>query len=125
MKPYGMECILDIHECEMAPWPWNRENLGFFCQDLCRAIGMTPEQIEFWDYEGDEAGYDNAPAHLKGTTCVQFIRTSNITIHALDELKRMYVNVFSCKPFKPETVRRFCMRRTGGVVVNLSVLTRI
>ena len=37
--------------------------------------------------------------HTKGTSAVQFILTSNITIHTLDLLEAAYVNIFSCKKF--------------------------
>jgi len=37
--------------------------------------------------------------HTKGTSAVQFILTSTIVIHTLDELQAVYVNIFSCKAF--------------------------
>jgi S-adenosylmethionine/arginine decarboxylase-like enzyme len=41
----------------------------------------------------------------KGYTLVQLIETSNITGHFVEETNDMYLDVFSCKEFKPETVR--------------------
>jgi len=40
----------------------------------------------------------------KGYTLVQLIETSNITGHFVEETDDMYLDVFSCKDFKPETV---------------------
>lgn len=120
-KPYGQECILDVH----ASCSFTRDTIASFCAELCELLDMQREDLVFWDYDGDPDGYANAPPHLKGTSAVQFIRTSNITIHSLDELKRLYLNVFSCKPFNACLVRDFVCRWTGGRVVNFTVLTRI
>jgi S-adenosylmethionine/arginine decarboxylase-like enzyme len=86
---------------------------------------MVREDLYFWDYDDDPDGYAKAPPHLKGTSAVQFIRTSNITIHSLDELKRLYLNVFSCQPFDAFAVRNFVREYTGGRIVNFTVITRI
>ena len=61
-----------------------REDIRRFMRLLVDRIGMEKEDLFFWDYMGDEEAYKSAPAHLKGTSAVQFIKTSNITIHILD-----------------------------------------
>lgn len=118
---YGQECIIDVHESRL----FVRSMIEEFCVELCRLIGMEPEDLVFWDYEGEPAEYEKAPAHLKGTSAVQFIKTSNITIHALDEMKRFYLNVFSCKPFDARAVVDFTRDWTCGKVVNVISLTRV
>lgn len=120
-QPYGHECILDVHDSCL----FDREMIEDFCVGLCDMLGMKRGDLHFWDYDGDPEGYKAAPPHLKGTSAVQFIWTSNITIHALDELKRFYLNVFSCKPFDADAIRDFVRRWTGGRVVNFTVITRI
>lgn len=120
-QPYGQECILDVHDSRV----FGRERIESFCADLCDMLGMIREDLHFWDYDDDPEEYAKAPAHLKGTSAVQFIRTSNITIHALDELRRLYVNVFSCKPFDAFVVRDFVREYTDGRIVNFIVITRI
>lgn len=119
---YGQECIVDVHDCKVV---FSRQVIKRFCMDLCELLGMQREDLVFWDYQGQPEEYENAPAHLKGTSAVQFIRTSNITIHALDELKRVYLNVFSCKPFDTGEVCRFVERWTEGTIVNFIEVTRI
>ncbi len=94
---YGKELILDMHDCNTAKF--NRKDIKEFFKKLCKEIDMVPEDLFFWDYEGDEKGNEEAPEHLAGTSAVQFIRTSNITIHTLDKLERVYLNIFSCKDF--------------------------
>ena len=120
-KPYGQECILDIHDVCF----FNRASIKRLCAELCELLGMTPEDLYFWDYQDDDEAYEEASAHLKGTSAVQFISTSNITIHALDELSRLYVNIFSCKPFDAAIVRNYLLDTTGGRLANFTVLTRI
>ncbi|RPI82219.1 MAG: SET domain-containing protein-lysine N-methyltransferase [Nitrosopumilales archaeon] len=46
--------------------------------------------------------YSETP-HLKGVSVMQFISTSNIVIHALDLLKTVFINIFSCKDFDYES----------------------
>ena len=98
MKTYGKELIIDIHDCDTANF--TRKGLDKFFKELCRKIDMQMGERFFWDYEGEPEEYKKAPAHLKGISAVQFIMTSNITIHTLDELQRVYLNIFSCKDFK-------------------------
>ncbi len=119
---YGQELILDVHN---VPHLFLRYDIEKFCTDLCELIEMERGDLFFWDYQDDLKGYENAPDHLKGTSAVQFISTSNITIHSLDELKRMYVNVFSCKPFDSSIIMRFVENRTGGNIVNTRDIARI
>jgi S-adenosylmethionine/arginine decarboxylase-like enzyme len=46
----------------------------------------------------------------QGYTLVQLIETSNITGHFVEETNDMYLDVFSCKEFKPETVHDMVQR---------------
>lgn len=121
-EPYGQECIIDVHN---TLGPFSRNKIRSFCTDLCELIGMEREDLFFWDYEGDPQGYSEAPAHLKGKSAVQFIKTSNITIHTLDEMNRVYLNIFSCKHFNTSVVRKFVEEWTGGDIVNLQEITRV
>ena len=63
--------------------------------------------------------------HLKGTTAVQFIMTSNIVIHTLDLMGNVYINIFSCKEFDPEDAAEFTAKWFKGKVVNSQVIDRI
>jgi len=104
--PYGMELVLDLHDCD--PTMFTRGNLTQFFIDLCTLLEMKRADLHFWDYE-DHPQYKNiAPPHLKGTTAVQFISTSNITIHTLDDLRRVYLNIFTCREFEPTLAIEFC-----------------
>jgi len=85
---------------------------------------MNREDLHFWDYTGEKAEYHKAPIHLKGTSAVQFISTSNITIHTLDEMKRIYLNIFSCKDFNSTIARKFCRDYFKGKVVTSQTIRR-
>lgn len=123
MKPYGKELILDIHGCDVSKF--NRGAITYYLVILCKKIGMDIEDRHFWDYGDNPEEKEKAPPHLKGTSCVQFIETSNITIHTLDDLKKIFVNIFSCKDFETKTVGRFTAKFFKGNVVNYTVVNRL
>ncbi len=86
---------------------------------------MEAEDLHFWDdLDIPEGERENLP-HLVGTSAIQFIKTSNITIHTLDILKQVYLNVFSCTDFDEEQVELFTIDWFEGVVVNRYVIRRI
>jgi len=116
MKPYGKELILDIHKCDVKTF--TRNSIKQYLKELCIKIDMKREDLHWWDYEGDPEGYKEAPDHLKGISCVQFITTSNIVIHSLDILKKIYINVFACKEFDPDIVKKFSEDWFGGTTVH-------
>ena len=122
LKSYGKELILDLHNTD--PRRMTQRKLKEFLKDLCKQIGMEPMKFHAWEYD-DEQEYHNAPPHLKGVSAVQFISTSNITIHALDDLRQIYINVFSCKSFESSLVKRICFNHFGGHIANATTLTRI
>ena len=97
MKSYGKELIIDLYGCNVSNF--TREILTRFFNEFCVLIKMEAEDLHFWDYEGDLAAKSVAPAHLDGTSAVQFIKTSDIVIHTLDKVGEAYINIFSCKDF--------------------------
>jgi S-adenosylmethionine/arginine decarboxylase-like enzyme len=119
---YGQELILDVHKCD--PTQFTRERLTTFFEELCRAINMTRAALYFWDYEGEPEEYALAPDHLKGVSAVQFIQTSNVTVHTLDVLKRVYLNIFSCKEINVEAAKRVVLQTFGGEIVRETFLNR-
>ncbi len=122
MKYYGKELILDLHECNTEKF--NRKDLKRFFKELCELINMEPCKLVFWDYLWSRKPKNLAP-HLDGTSAVQFISTSNVTIHTLDQLKDVYINIFSCKDFDPDKASNFCIKYFEGVLVHKRVIDRI
>ena len=122
MKPYGQELILDIHDCN--PDTFTREIIGEYFKALCDLIDMERCELFWWDDLDTPEGEKETEPHLIGTSAVQFIKTSNITIHTLDILKRVYLNVFSCKDFIPKTVKEYSVQVFGGKIVSDTLLVR-
>lgn len=111
--------------CECDTSLFNRKDLRKFLIAFCAFIDMEREDLHFWDYFRDPEGYAKAPVHLKGTSLVQFIKTSNITIHTLDDVKRMYINVFSCKSFDHKAAIQFICDWFKGKVDSTTSVVRL
>lgn len=108
MKPYGKELILDMHECDHTAF--TRDHIDEFFHELCYKIDMVQCDRFWWDDQ-------DTPEEEKQTSPVQFIITSNITIHTLAIMKRVYLNIFSCKDFEVEVVRKVALEYFGGMIV--------
>jgi len=106
--PYGFELILDLHGCEIAMF--NRKSLRLFFRELCERIDMRPQAVHFWDDLGLPPEQRQTEPHTKGTSAVQFILTSSIVVHTLDLLGKVFINIFSCKPFDAAEAEAFCAR---------------
>lgn len=123
MTSYGKELIIDLHECDVTKF--TREGIKTYMSCLCLRIDMERCDLHFWDYADYPADYEAAPDHLKGTSAVQFISTSNITIHTLDVLRKAYVNIFSCKDFDDREVKKFTKNYFKGSISSYIVLSRL
>ena len=123
MNTYGKELLVDLHYCDSSTF--KRKSIRKYFQLLCEKIDMKPEKLCWWDDHGVEAEMRQTESHTKGTTAVQFILTSNITIHTLDVMKRVYLNIFTCKDFKPEDARDFCQKYFDGKIVTYQIVDRI
>ena len=120
---YGKELILDLHNCNQSKF--NREEITNFFRDVCSETGMKGEDIYFWDDLDVSKDEIQTNPQTKGTTGIQFILTSNITIHTLDLLYQVHINFFSCKDFEPYIVEQLALARFGGVIRNSITLTRV
>lgn len=123
MTGFGKELILDLHQCN--PKVFTRSYLDAYFIGLCKLIDMEMCERYFWDDLDTPEEEKETEEHLVGTSAIQFIKTSNITIHTLDLMERVYINIFSCKDFKEEHVEVFTQRFFGGTVVNKVVVERI
>jgi len=119
---YGKELILDLHNCD--PSTFTRKSLRKYFKELCKLIDMQRCDLHFWDYQNDPEGYEKAEDHLKGISAIQFITTSNITIHTLDVLKKVFINIFSCKDFSEEDTVIFTAKFFGADVWQYRIISR-
>jgi len=102
---YGKELIIDLRGCDASKF--NRESISNYLRGLCNLIDMKRGDLHFWDDVGVPENEQQTEPHTKGTSAVQFILTSNITIHTLDLLGEVYINIFSCKNFNERMAALF------------------
>ena len=122
MKGYGEELILDLKECD--PSTFNRTSIATYFTKLCRLIDMEMQDRYFWDDVGVPEEDCQTEPHLKGTSAIQFIKTSNITIHTLDILKTAYINIFSCKDFDKDVASEFSIKWFKGSLIHRTEVGR-
>lgn len=122
-KVYGYELILDLHTCDTSTF--NRKSLRAFFKKLCNAIDMQRCKLVFWDDVGVPEEDEQTSPHTKGTSAVQFILTSNITIHTLDFLGAVYVNIFSCKPYDKDVAEQITKEWFGAQKCRSHFIERI
>jgi len=120
---YGKELIIDLHNCD--PSGFNRKDIEEYFSELCLRIDMQRCEFYFWDDVGVQEEEKQTSPHTKGTSAVQFILTSNITIHTLDILKKIFINVFSCKDFDVKLVEDFTIEFFGGEIVKSTTVVRL
>lgn len=95
LTTWGKHMILDAARCNPASIR-SSAHIHNFTKCLVSAIDMKawgPPQIVMF-----------GTGNKKGYTLVQLIETSNICAHFTEEDDSMYLDVFSCKDFAPETV---------------------
>jgi len=122
-KPYGQELILDLHECD--PSTFTRKSIRKYFKELCEKIDMNREKLVWWDDLHTPDADKSVLPHLVGTSAIQFITTSNITIHTLDIMERVYLNIFSCKSFDKEKAKTFSVDWFKGKVMNNHFVDRV
>lgn len=122
-NPYGQELILDLQGCDTSLF--NRADLTRFLGLLCERIDMKPEALYFWDDVGVPAEERQMDPRTKGTSAVQFILTSTIVVHTLDLTGKVFINIFSCKPFDTAGAEAFCAEFfKAGSIRNSVVIER-
>ena len=122
-KPYGFELIMDLHSCDVSKF--NRTSLDTYFENLCKAIDMVKCERYFWDDVGVPPEERQTLPHTKGTSAVQFILTSNIVVHTLDEIEAVYVNIFSCKPFDRKIAEKLTKEWFGAKKCRTHFIERI
>lgn len=119
---YGTELILDLHECDAVKF--NRKDIDEYFRIICETIDMQKCERYWWDDVFVTEEEKQTLPHTKGTSAIQFILTSNITIHTLDLLKAVYLNIFSCKPFDTRVAERISAEFFNAKKVVSHTITR-
>ena len=120
---YGIELILDLHGCDSLKF--TRKSISKYFEELCVLIDMKREELYFWDDIGIPEGDKQTSPHTQGTSAVQFILTSSIVIHTLDQLEAVYINIFSCKHYDPKVAEKFSIKWFGATEFSSRILNRV
>lgn len=120
---YGKELIIDLHECDVSQF--NRTDITRYFEELCELIDMERCGLHFCDDVGVPDEEKQTNPKTKGTSAIQFIITSGVSIHALDILKQMYVNIFSCKDFNVVKASDFTRDFFKGKLVQSYTVKRL
>lgn len=113
---WGIASAIDIYECDPGKIR-DAEFIRQFVVDLCDLIEMK----RFGETQVVHFGEDERVA---GFSMVQLIETSLISAHFANQTNAVYLDVFSCKAYDPETVRRFAQITFGGGSSSLNVTLR-
>lgn len=120
---YGIELILDMHGCDASKF--TRESISAYFERLCVLIDMQREDLHFWDDIGVSEEDKQTLPHTQGTSAVQFILTSSIVIHTLDQLRAVYINMFSCKAFDANVAEEFSIEWFGAAECSARFIDRV
>jgi S-adenosylmethionine/arginine decarboxylase-like enzyme len=120
---YGQDLIVDLHGCDTSTF--TRKSIRGYCIGLCKLIDMKREDLYFWDDKDVPKKYKQTEEHTSGISAIQFILTSNITIHTLDLLANAYIDIFSCKNFNTEDALGFTKDWFKGTVKQSMVFDRM
>ena len=122
-KKYGMEFIMDLHECDTRTF--TRKSIERYFEKVCNLIHMKRIKLVWWDDFRVPKELRQTEPHLKGISAIQFISTSNITIHTLDLLGNVYLNIFSCKHFYTYKLMKFTEEYFKGKIVKYTDIDRL
>ena len=123
MEKFGVELILDLHDCNKSSF--TRDSISRYFERLCELIDMKREALYFWDDIDVPEEEKQISPHTQGTSAVQFILTSSIVIHTLDQMGSVYINMFSCKDFDPELAEKFTVDWFGAGNCSATFIDRI
>ena len=113
---WGIASSIDIYDCNPETIR-NADEIKRFVAELCNLIEMK----RFGETQVIHFGEDERVA---GFSMVQLIETSLISAHFANQTNTVYLDVFSCKPYNPETVRAFAKDFFGGGNAVLNVTMR-
>jgi len=115
-QPWGMLSCIDLYNCNPEIIR-NDKKIKQFVEELCNLIKMK----RFGETQVVHFGEDERVA---GYSMIQLIETSLISAHFANQSNTTYLDVFSCKPYEPETVVEFAKNFFKADRTNLKVVTR-
>lgn len=115
LESWGLHTVIDLVDCEYDAIR-SEKRIEFWVKTLVRFLEMEAygEPVIARFGKDDKLGY----------TCVQLIQTSCITAHFAEDTNSAYIDIFSCKHYKPELALDHCINELGGEINQFKVLSR-
>lgn len=113
---WGIQSSVDIHHCD-PNLIRDANAIKEFVIQLCELIEMK----RFGDPVIVHFGEDERVA---GFSMTQLIETSLISAHFANKTNNVYLDIFSCKYYEPETAAQFAKSYFKGTDYNLNVVLR-
>lgn len=101
-NPWGMALAIDLHDC--APEIIRDEkHISNFVDALIKVLKMKAYgKVHIMDF--------GANPKVSGFSMFQFIETSAIAGHFVNLTNSAYLDIFSCKPYRPHETALFCKK---------------
>lgn len=113
---WGIQSSIDIHDCDPGLIRDTAAIKEFVIQ-LCDLIEMRrfgePVIVHFGEDE-----------RVAGYSMTQLIETSLISAHFANQTNNIYLDIFSCKFYEPETAAEFAKKFFKGKDYNIQVVFR-
>lgn len=113
---WGLMVSIDLGECDHERIS-SKEVITQFAIDVCKEIDMKR-------YGEPIVVFFGAEPKVQGYSLVQLIETSQISGHFAEDTDRAFIDVFSCKQFKPKETAEYCQKYFGAKKMEYSVAFR-
>jgi S-adenosylmethionine/arginine decarboxylase-like enzyme len=114
---FGLELVMDIDGCDTNVIT-DPGALRHYTAELVERIKMTAYG-ETWLHH-----FGHASAVTAGYTAFQAIETSSIIVHVSEGLRRVHINVFSCRRFDPDDAIDYSEMYFRGTDTTYTILPR-
>lgn len=111
-NPWGMSVSIDIYDCDLELID-DEKTIRLFLKKLIDFIRMKA-------YGEPLIKKFGPTTRLYGYSVMQLIETSNVTAHFSPGTKAAYIDIFSCKEFKPHATGIFCRQFFKGKKMTIS-----
>lgn len=124
---WGLHTALDLYGCDLAKMT-DPDCIRRFAGDLVVLLEMEAYGEPIVEFFGCGIWKPGDPQELKpataGYTLVQLIQTSSITAHFAEGERTIFLDIFSCKFYDPNTVILFARAFFGAKGFAHTVLNR-
>ena len=115
-KLWGLHVLIDLGECDPEKIS-SKEHITQFAKDLAKYIDMKRYG------EPTVVFFGNEPK-VQGYSLVQLIETSLISGHFAEDTSRAFIDIFSCKEFKPMDAAEYAKKYFGAQKMQYTVVFR-